>query len=384
MTIDILTTTRAEYGVMKPLIKKMNDDPDIEVNILVTGTHLSESFGYTYKNILSDGFEIFEKLPIMSEKVGPAGVSETMANAIRVFSDFFERHRPDFLLVDGDRFETLAVCTVAVNYNIPIIHVGGGSTTEGAADEYYRHAITKLSYIHFATMDVYRKRIIQMGENPDRVFLVGSPLIENIMNTDFISKAELSESLGFNLDMPFAVVTFHPVTLENSTALQQVKELEKACEEISNMKFIFTMANADNGGEIINQEIISFAEKFDRAICVPSLGSLRYLSALNEAAMVIGNSSSGIIEAPSFHIPTINIGDRQKGRVQAQSVINCDPNKESILEAVKKARSSEFQEVCKCVKNPNGDGNTSDKIICHIKEVWNKSVNIKKKFYDLY
>lgn len=382
--IQVLTTTRAEYGAMRPIIRRMESDEDIDVQVLVTGTHLLPEYGNTYKEVEKDGFAIAAKIPIMDTGVGDVAVSRTMGNAISAFGEWFHKHKPDFLFVDGDRYETLAICIAAVNSNIPVMHLGGGTTTEGATDEYYRHAITKLSYIHFSTIETYRNRIIQMGENPSRVFLVGSPLIENILDTNFMSKEEIGESLNFKLDKPFAVVTFHPVTLEQETALAQVNELIKACCQIMDMKFIFTMANADNGGDKINKAVMNFAEDNENVLCVQSLGSRRYLSALKYCEFVMGNSSSGIIEAPSFHIPTINIGDRQKGRIQAKSIINCEPLCDEIILAINHARTAEFKRDCESAVNPNGDGNSSGKIVEAIKKVWNEQgVQLKKSFFNI-
>lgn len=382
--IDIVTSTRAEYGLMRPLIKRLSDDVDINVKLLVTGTHLSQKFGYTIAEIEKDGFCLVEKIEILSEKSGVCGVSETMANAIARFTEYLSKNKPDFILVDGDRYETLGVCIAAVNTNIPIIHCGGGATTEGAADEYYRHAMTKLSFLHFPTTEVYRNRIIQMGEYPDRVFTVGSMGIENILQMDFLSKEELSMQIDFPLDKPFAVVTFHPVTLENNTCENQLNELLAACDEHGEMRFIFTKANADNGGEEINKILDDYAAKRKNALCVSSLGALRYLSALKYAEFVMGNSSSGLIEAPSMHLPTINIGDRQRGRIQAESIINCEPRKPEILKAIEKALSKEFKDFCKTVKNPNGDGDTARKMVSVIKRYCaENSIDIKKRFYDI-
>lgn len=385
MIIDVLTATRAEYGLMRPIIRKMQEDEEIDLRLLVTGTHLSEKYGLTYKEIENDNIPIFAKIPILSDSTGVKNVSATMATAINAFTEHFLKQKPDFLLVDGDRYETLAICIAAVNCNIPIIHCGGGATTEGAADESYRHAITKLSYLHFPSTNIYRKRIIQMGESPHRVFAVGSPGIENLKTTNFLTKEELEKSLNFKLDLPFSVVTFHPVTLENNTIEKQIQALFQACEELRDMKFIFTKANADNGGEEINQMLENFVKKSDRYKCFDSLGSRRYLSALKYCSFVMGNSSSGLIEVPSFKIPTINIGDRQKGRIKALSVIDCEPTKESILHAVQIARSNDFLEnVCANVINPNGDGNTSEKIIFHIKDYYaNNKIDLKKSFYNL-
>ena len=385
INIDILTTTRAEYGLMRPLIKNMLNDKDINMRLLVTGTHLSEKYGMTYHEIESDGIPIHKKIDILSNSDGVLSVSETMANALSKFTKYFMLEKPDFLLVDGDRYETMAVCVAAFNANVPIIHCGGGATTEGAADEFYRHSITKMAYLHFPTTETYRKRIIQLGENPERVFTVGSMGIENILSTKLLSKKELEDSLGFVLDKPFALVTFHPVTLENQTSAEQLQELLAACDAIEDMKFVFTMANADAGGREINSALLEYASKrTDKVLCVNSLGSLRYLSAMNYCDFVLGNSSSGLIETPSFKIPTVNIGDRQRGRIKAKSVIDCEPRMADIVESIKIARSDVFREMCRQVVNPNGDGKTTGKIISAIKEYCNKHrVDLKKKFYDV-
>ena len=381
--IDIVTTTRAEYGLMRPLIKRMSGDAEIDVMLLVTGTHLSKKYGYTFSEIQKDNFCSTVQIPILGNSLGVEFVSETMANAIVAFTKYLSKNKPDFILVDGDRYETLGVCIAAVNCNIPIIHCSGGATTEGAADECYRHAMTKMSFLHFPTTEVYRNRIIQMGEAPERVFTVGSMGIENILQTDFLDREELGKQINFPLTKPFAVVTFHPVTLENNTCEHQLNELLQACDSHPEMQFIFTKANADNGGDVINSILDDYAQKRDNVLCVSSLGARRYLSALKYAEFVMGNSSSGIIEAPSMHLPTINIGDRQRGRIQAASIINCEPNKECILVAMEKALSSDFKRICATVKNPNGDGDTMRKIVGTIKDFWSKQhVDIKKSFYD--
>lgn len=385
ININILTTTRAEYGLMRPLIKRMMEDPEIDMHLVVTGTHLDEKYGMTYKEIEKDGFPIHKKIEILSAKSGIPAVSETMANALTKFTEYFLEENPDFLLVDGDRCETMAVCVAAFNTNVPIIHCAGGATTEGSADEFYRHAITKMAYLHFPTTDIYRKRIIQLGEDPERVFTVGSIGIENMLTTKLMSREELESNLQFKLDRPYALVTFHPVTLESQTSDCQIKELFKACDAKADMKFIFTMANADAGGKEINDLLLEYtSNRKDRIFCVKSLGSLRYLSAMKYCEFVLGNSSSGLIETPSFKIPTVNIGDRQRGRIKAKSVIDCAPVAEDIIRAINKAMSPEFRNECKSVINPNGDGNTTKKIVDHIKS-YRKThgVDLKKKFYDL-
>ena len=383
--IAVLTTTRAEYGLMRQLIFKMMSDDEIELSLIVSGTHLSEKFGMTVNEIIEDGVPIAHEIDIISESNGTIDVSKTMANTIVYFSEHFQKYKYDYLLVDGDRYEVLAVCIAAVNCNIPIIHCSGGATTAGASDEYWRHAITKLSYLHFPTMKKYHDRIIRMGENPERVYTVGSMGLENIRVMKLASKSEVEDRLGFILDGPYALVTFHPVTLENATSKQQIEELLLACEERKDFKFIFTKANADKDGEIINNCINAYVEKHkDSAICVSSLGAKYYLSAMKYCEFVMGNSSSGLIETPSFGIPTINIGERQKGREQAESIINCEPIKEEIVQAINKACSKQFRELCKNVTNPNGDGRTSEKIIRHIKSIYKQGdISTKKSFYDV-
>ena len=383
--IDLLTTTRAEYGLMRPLIRRMMNDPEIQMRLLVTGTHVDERFGATCREIENDGIPIYRKISILGDKEGALFVSGTMANALNEFTAYFLEEQPDFLMVDGDRYETMAVCLAAFNANTPIIHLSGGATTEGAADEFYRHAITKMALLHFPTTEIYRRRVIQLGESPDRVFTVGSLGIENILSTKLLTKKELEDSISFKLDAPYSLVTFHPVTLEKMTHLEQIDELLAACDAVPDMKIIFTMANADAGGREINRALTEYAKKRpDRVLCVESLGSLRYLSAMKYCEFVMGNSSSGLIETPSFKIPTVNIGDRQKGRIKAESVIDCEPARESILQAIEKARSQEFRALCRSVVNPNGDGDTSRKIVEHVKEYCKaNTIDLKKKFYDI-
>ncbi len=383
--IDVLTTTRAEYGLMRPLLKRFQEDVEYEMHLLVTGTHLDKRYGYTVQEIIHDRFPIYFQQEILSKSNKRNSVSETMANALVSFSGYFAKEKPDFLLVDGDRYETMAICIAAVNANIPIIHLCGGATTEGASDEVFRHSITKMSYLHFPTTELYRKRIIQLGESPERVFTVGSLGIENIMTTECFTKEELAMILKFDLSNPYALITFHPVTLENDSYMRQLEELLDACIENDGMNYIITMANADTGGAEINNRLKAFANKYNnRVLCVDSLGSKKYLSAMRYCEYVMGNSSSGLVEAPSFHIPTINIGDRQKGRIKAESIIDCNPQKEQILAAMKQAISPAFREHCKSVCNPNGDGRTSERIVRIIKEYTNNNrVNLKKHFYDL-
>ena len=381
--ISILTATRAEYGLLKPIINKLNKIDEFDIRIVVTGAHLSPEFGLTYKEIENDGFLIDEKIEILLSSDTPQGVSKSMGLAVIGFADYFNKLNPDLLIVLGDRYETLAVVMTAMNQRIPVAHLYGGETTEGAIDEAIRHAITKLSYLHFTSTEEYRKRVIQLGESPDRVFNVGAIGIENILNEKLLSKNELAASLNVSLNRTYAVVTFHPVTLEDGTSKEQVLELFEAFKQKSDIDFIITKSNADADGRIINKLIDEYSNSNSNIYGYTSLGLKRYLSALKYCSMVIGNSSSGLVEAPSFGVPTINIGDRQKGRIQASNIINCEPNKESILNSIDVAISDAFAKKVKDVINPYGDGDTSNKIVEVVLDYMNNDkIKLKKKFYD--
>ncbi|MFU7516440.1 UDP-N-acetylglucosamine 2-epimerase [Clostridium sp. HCS.1] len=382
--ICVVTGTRAEYGLLKPLIDKISKDCDLELQLIATGMHLSPEFGMTYNNIVEDGYNINEKIEILLSSDTSVGISKSMGLATISFSEAFERLKPDMIIVLGDRFEIFAVCSAAVVAKIPIAHLHGGETTEGAFDEAFRHSITKMSYLHFTSTEEYRKRVIQLGEDPTRVFNVGAIGVENIMEIDHMSKEELEKSIGFNLGNSFSLVTFHPVTLENSTSEGQIKEVLNALDSIEDMKFIITKANSDSDGRIINKVIDDYCDKDkSKYISFTSMGYKRYLSAMKYCDMVIGNSSSGIIEAPSFKKATINIGDRQKGRTQAKSIINCKPIKDEIIKSINIARSDEFKMVLESTKNPYENGKTSERIMYEIKKILNNSIDIKKSFYNI-
>ncbi|MEA4804376.1 UDP-N-acetylglucosamine 2-epimerase [Acetobacterium wieringae] len=382
--IVIATATRAEYGLLKPLIIKLNNEEAFEIEIAVTGAHLSPEFGLTYREIEEDHIVINEKIEILLNSDTPTAISKTMGLALFGFADYFSRINPDLLIVLGDRYETLAIVLAAMNQRIPVVHLYGGDTTEGAIDEAIRHSITKLSYLHFTSNEDSYKRVIQLGEDPERVFCVGSLGIENILNEDLLTKEALEKSLNTKLDIPYALVTFHPVTLENGHSDKQLTALFKALDHFKDIKFIITKSNADSGGRIINKKIDDYVEEKENVSVYASLGMKRYLSALKYCSMVIGNSSSGLIEAPSFFVPTINIGSRQKGRLQATSVINCESNKDEIIKAIELAKTPEFKAIARLTVNPYGDGNTSDKIIEAIKEfIIDDKINLMKKFHDL-
>lgn len=382
--IVVLTATRAEYGLLRPVIKRLRASDYFQVELVVTGMHLSTEFGSTYREIEQDGERIDNKIEILLSSDTAVAMSKTMGLAMISFSEYFETSQPDGILILGDRYEMLAVSCAAMNAQIPIIHMHGGEATEGLIDEAIRHAITKMSYLHLTSTERYRKRVIQMGEQPDRVFNVGATGVENALHVDIMDKEELEDSLKCSLDRPYAVVTFHPVTLETNTAKLQMQELLQAMSEHSEYLYLCTKANADAGGREINRLLDEHAKKADNIFVYESLGVRRYLSALKYADVVIGNSSSGIIEVPSFGIPTINIGDRQKGRIQADSIINCKPDRLSISESIEKAKDIAFRESAKKTKNPYGGGNTSQAIVDILYEhLVKRPIDLKKKFYDL-
>ncbi len=380
----VVTATRAEYGLLKPLIGRLSASPFFEVKVAVTGMHLSPEFGLTYREIEQDKIPIHKKIEILFSGDTPSSVSKSMGMAFIGFADYFSENEFDGVILLGDRYETLAVACTAANQQIPIIHIHGGEITEGAVDEGFRHAITKLSCLHFASTGAYQKRIIQMGEAPERVFCVGALGVENVLHTQLLSKKDLEGALDISLSEPYALVTFHPVTLEKHSAETQVYELTAAMSELSQWNFIVTKANADQDGRIINQVMEEYARDHENVRVYSSLGLRRYLSAMKYCSLVLGNSSSGILEAPSFHIPTVNIGDRQKGRIRAESVIDCLPRREDIVWAVKMAMSPDFQKELSNVKNPYGDGDTSETIVRILeKELGGGEMDLKKKFYDI-
>lgn len=383
--ICVLTATRAEYGLLKNVILKLREESTLHVNVIVTGMHLEKAFGETYREIEADGIPIMAKIPIISKEDGAIGMSETMAEALVRFGHFFAENSQDMLVVLGDRYETMAVCIAAMNAQIPIAHIHGGEVTEGAIDDAIRHGITKMSFLHFTSTEVYRKRVIQLGEHPDRVFCVGALGVENILSQKLLEKSELEEVIQFNLGEKYCLVTFHPVTLDEGSGVKQINELLRAMDEMTEYRFLVTKANADAGGRTINECLEKFAEKRrERIYLTESLGMIRYLSAMKHCSMVIGNSSSGILEAPALGVPTINIGNRQRGRIQADSIINCKPDCASIKAAMHRAEEVTFREIIQKQILPFGNGDTSRRIVSRIREYLDGAeMDLKKKFYDI-
>lgn len=386
LPICVLTTTRADYGILRPLLFRLLEDSTFDLRVAVSGTHLSQAFGMTVSEIEADGFPIDCKIPILLEENStPETMSRVMARTLEGFSAYFEMRRPELLVVLGDRYEAFTVCAAAVNSRIPIAHLYGGEATEGILDECFRHSITKMSYLHFTSTETYRKRVIQLGEAPDRVFNVGAMGVENTFQAQHIPPNELEAYLGFPLfQRPYVVVTYHPVTLELESINEQMENLLSAIAARKDLNFLITKSNADLGGQHINQMLDAFAEHHKNCCVVSSLGMQRYMSVLGGAVCVMGNSSSGIVEAPSFKIPTINIGSRQRGRVQADSVINCQPIKKDILRALDLAQSKGSRAKAAAVTNPYGDGKTSKRIYTIIKNILSAgSLDLKKAFYDI-
>ncbi len=385
-TVCIVTGTRAEYGLLRPVIKQFLKNDKFIVKLIVTGAHLSEKFGNTVCEIEKDGIEIYKKIDIL--KFGTSTdyeISKTMAHTLNEFTEFFhnEKTLPDILLVLGDRYEIFSVCLAAAAFKIPVAHISGGDVTYGAADDYYRHCITKISSLHFPSCEEYAKRVIQLGENPKFVHNVGGLGDENLRKLKLLSKDELEASINFDLNRKYALVTYHPETAGNTDSEKQFNELLNAIKNFD-IACIFTKANADAGGARINELIDEFCKQNKQHIAFTSMGVLRYLSAMKYCDIVIGNSSSGVVETPSLKVPTVNIGERQKGRINSLNIINCKTDEKSIETAIEKALSDEFIKEAKQAKSPYNGGDTSKKIVDFTLEYINSENYAKAKiFYDI-
>ena len=385
--IAVVTATRAEYGLLSPVIKELrkHEGEQLKIELIVTGTHLSEKYGMTIKDIDD---RIDHKIPISVNSDSERDISANQADALVKFTDLFIQQNYSAAILLGDRYETMAIAIAAGNTRTPVFHLCGGDTTEGALDEWIRHSITKISYLHFVTNEESHKRVIQLGESPDRVFNYGSTSIDNILRVADMTKNEALQSVGLE-DCRYALCTYHPVTMESGSVDSQIAEFIDAIKELSvlelnDLQFIVTKSNADQGGARIN-ELLDHAEKEIANLHVyTSLGIRRYLSLMKYAEFVLGNSSSGIIETPAFQVPTVNIGDRQRGRLQSESIINCAADTQSIVSAIKTALSEEHRKICKSVISPYGSGNAG-KLIAEkaVEIVLSGSIDVKKKFYDL-
>jgi UDP-N-acetylglucosamine 2-epimerase (non-hydrolysing)/GDP/UDP-N,N'-diacetylbacillosamine 2-epimerase (hydrolysing) len=382
--ISVVTGTRAEYGLLYWIIKGIHDDPELELQLIVTGMHLSPEFGLTVKEIERDGFPIAEKVEMLLSSDTETAIAKSMGLGMISFANAYSRLGPDIIVVLGDRFEILSAVASAVPFRIPVAHIHGGETTEGAMDELFRHAITKMSHIHFPATKKYTERIIQMGENPDSVFCFGAPGLDNIYKLKLLNKQQLKNELGLPGEKEWGVVTYHPVTLEKDRAKIQIEELLNALMEFSEVYWVFTLPNADTENSIIIKSIKDYVQKKpQRAVLFSSLGQQKYLSLLKSAIVMVGNSSSGIIEAPSFELPVVNISDRQKGRVRAKNVIDvpvCEKNR--IVTAINLAISKEFRDSLKGLENSHGNGDVSERILNVLKTITLGEKIIKKTFYD--
>ena len=379
--VCVVTGTRAEYGLLYWLMKEIQSDKDLQLQLIVTGMHLSSEFGLTYKEI-EKNFKIDKKVEMLLSSDTVLGISKSMGLAQISFSEAYEELSPDILIVLGDRYEIFSAVSSAMISRIPIAHISGGEVTEGVIDEAIRHSITKMSHLHFVSTEEYKNRVIQLGEHPNRVFNLGAIGIDNINKLKLFSKNEFLKSIDFSLNKKNILVTFHPVTLEKSTSKEQFQELLNSIDELEDTNIIFTKSNSDTDGRVINQMIDAYVSRNNNAVSFISMGQVRYLSALKFVDAVVGNSSSGLTEAPIFGIGTINIGDRQKGRINLVSVINCNPTKESISNAFNELYSERFQKALSIVKSPYGNGGTSEKIKNIVKNFDLKNI-LKKSFYDV-
>lgn len=374
--VAVFTGTRAEYGLLYWLLNDIQADPELQLQLIVSGSHLSPEFGLTYRQIEADGFVITEKVEMLLSSDSAVGTVKSMGLALIGLADAFARLQPDVLVLLGDRFEALAAAQSAMLMKIPVLHLHGGEITEGATDDAIRHAITKLSYLHATSTEAYRHRVIQLGEAPERVQNVGAIGLDHLYRSTLLSKEQLAQALNFNLHQPYFVVTYHPVTLADEPPLASFNALLNALDQFKQYQIILTYPNADEGGRQIMTALQHYAAaQPERVLAVASLGQLRYLSAVKHAAAVIGNSSSGIIEIPALNVPTVNIGARQQGRLAAPSVLHCKADASTIKNTIELALNHSL----KAVNNPYGQGNASARVIQMIKHLQFDPV---KTFYD--
>lgn len=380
--IAVVTATRAEYGLLSPIIRELRrqESKDLWVDLVVTGTHLSGQYGMTIEKIQD---RVDHKILVSVKSDTELDISVNQADVLVKFTELFRTESYYAVLLLGDRYETLAIAIAAGNTRTPIFHLCGGDITEGALDEWIRHSITKISYLHFVTNEESRKRVIQLGENPERVFNYGSTSIDNIKTVADMTKEEALQSVGMS-ECSYALCTYHPVTMEDGNVDTQMEEFLSAIRAFSELQFIVTKSNADQGGARINLLLDAAQYDIDNLHVFTSLGIHKYLSLMKYAEFVLGNSSSGIIETPAFHVPTVNIGDRQRGRLQSESIVNCGTSKDDIIVGIRRAMSDEHRDVCRKVVSPYGDGHAAEKIADKVIEiVLDRRIDLKKKFYDL-
>lgn len=381
--ICVVTGSRAEYGLLRCLMGDIRDNPRLELQVIATGMHLAPEFGSTYQEIEQDGFAIDEKIDLLLTDDSPTAITNSVGRGIIGFADVIQRRQPDLMVVLGDRYEIFAAAQASMLARIPIAHIHGGELTEGAIDDSIRHALTKMAHLHFVAAEPYRKRVVQLGESPDRVFTVGAPGVDNVKRITPICQSELERDIGLKFSRPSFLVTYHPETLSEKCASNGIGALLEALEEFDDSRIVMTGSNADHGGRAIMHAISNYAEaRSDRVVVHASLGQQRYLSVLRYVDAVIGNSSSGIIEAPALGVPTVNIGDRQKGRLRSSSIIDCAPETLKISNAIRCALSSEFRQIAKTTTPAYGAGNAAQKI-CQVLATFPLDRLARKQFYDL-
>jgi GDP/UDP-N,N'-diacetylbacillosamine 2-epimerase (hydrolysing) len=380
--ICVVTGTRAEYGLLRWVMEGIRQSRVLDLQLIVTGMHLSPEFGRTVEAIEADGFQVDRKVEMLLSSDTPVGVTKSMGLGMIGVADALAELRPDLMLVLGDRYEIFSAAAAAMIARIPIAHLHGGEATEGVIDEAIRHSITKMSHLHFVAAEDYRRRVIQLGEQADRIFKVGGLGIDNILRLKLLARDELEATLNFRLAPRNLLITFHPVTLEHNTSAGQMDELLAALAKLQDTGMIFTMPNADTEGRVLFRQIEDFCTRHPNAQAYTSLGQLLYLSCIRHVDGVVGNSSSGLAEVPSFKKGTINIGDRQRGRLRAASVIGCEPDRDSICAALGQLFSPEFQAELPRVENPYGNGGASDAIV-NVLEQRSLDDLLKKSFYDL-
>jgi UDP-hydrolysing UDP-N-acetyl-D-glucosamine 2-epimerase len=377
--VAVVTGSRAEYGLLYWVLHDLREAPDIHLQLVVTGMHLAPEFGLTVGDIERDGFVIAQRVECLLSSDTPGGVAKSMALGLAGMSDALQRLNPDVLLVLGDRFEIMVAVQASLVHGIPVAHIAGGDTTEGAFDEAIRHCITKMSHLHFVTNDESARRVRQLGEDPRHVYVVGNPGLDHLRRLPLLGREALEAALGAPLARCNLLVTFHPVTLEPEESEHQFGELLAALDEYDNGTALwFTRPNADTGGRALATALDTWAaQRVGRVHVYASLGQLRYLSLMSHADAVVGNSSSGLYEAPSFRIPTVNIGDRQRGRLAPASVVNCKPERGAILSALNKALAMDCSEIV----NPFGDGQTAPRIVAALRQIPPRAELIKKRFH---
>lgn len=381
-TVAVVTTSRADYGMLLPVLREIKADPELELQLLVSGMHLSPIFDMTVRLIEADGFEIAERVEMLLSSDTPEGVSKSIGLGIIGFAQVFTRKRPDILVVLGDRFEMYAAAVAALPFNIPVAHIHGGDVTQGAIDDALRHSMTKLSHLHFVATETYARRVAQLGEEPWRIKVCGETSLDNLRTIKFLTKEELKAQYGIPVEPKPLLVTYHPVTLEYAQAERQINELLAALQKFS-LPVIFTMPNADMGNNIIRQKIAEHKQSNFNVWCLENMGTQGYFSLMHLAAAMIGNSSSGIVEAPSFKLPVVNIGSRQEGRIRAANVIDVGYDRNEIISGIEEAISEEFRNNLQDLVSPFGDGHAADRIVEGLRSVQINSLLLKKRFIDL-